>query len=349
MSLIVCPLQDVIKMIIIRLFLLFFSLLFFTQQATAALSCTYTPAGPTVYNIPLPTTLTIAPNLAVGQVLWQSSVVSTTSLSTVCNQYWYAVLGYASNVNLTTTAVANVFATNVPGVGVQVLGYGQALPKPGTVTNLAYYAPTGTRSYMGLQVKLIKTGPISPGQLSFPVTQLGGGYANEISTSLLNEFPYGIANVIGTTNIVLPTCSTSAVSVDMGSVSANEFTGIGHTARATHFNVNLNGCPTGWKKVYYQFMPVTSALTTNGVIALTGSSTATGVGIQITDDNGTPLTAATGFNGWAQLGTLPRSKAYNTAVGGSFTLPLAARYYQTATAVTPGSADSVIVFTTGYD
>ena len=336
-------------MTFIRLFILFFSLLFVTQEATAALSCTYTPAGPTVYNIPLPTTLTIAPNLAVGQVLWQSSVVSTASLATVCNQKWYAVIGYASNVKMATTAVANVFATNVPGIGVQVLGYGRALPTPGTVTNLAYYERTGINSYMSLQVKLIKTGPISPGQLSFPVTQLGGGYANEISTSLLNELPYGLANVTGTTNIVLPTCSTSAVSVDMGSVSANEFTGIGHTARATHFNVNLNGCPTGWKKVSYQFIPVTSALSANGVIALSGSSTATGLGIQITDDNGTPLTAATGFNGWAQLGTLPRTKAYSSAVGGSFVFPLAARYYQTSTLVTPGTADSSIIFTTGYD
>lgn len=336
-------------MMFIRLFLLFFSLLFVTQKATAALSCTYAPAGPVVFNFPLPTTLTVTPNLAVGQVLWQSSVVNTPHLATTCNQGWYAVIGYASNVNLATTAVENVFATNVPGIGVQVLGYGRALPAPGTVTNLAYYQPTGTFSFMGLQVKLIKTGPISPGQLSFPVTQLGGGYANETSTSLVNEYPYGLANVTGTTNVTLPTCSTSAVSVDMGSLSVNEFRGIGHTARATHFDISIKDCPTGWKKVYYQFMPVTSALTTNGVIALTGSSTATGVGIQITDDNGTPLTAATGFNAFAPLGTLPRSKAYNTAVGGSFTLPLAARYYQTATAVTPGTADSVIVLTTGYD
>lgn len=147
------------------------------------------------------------------------------------------------------TAVAGVYKTNVPGIGVQVLGYGSALPKPGTVRSYAYYAPYFAGSFLALQVKLIKTGPISAGQLSFPDTQLGGGYASESSTTLVNEFPYGLANVTGTTNITLPTCSTSAVSVDMGSVSANEFTGIGHTARATHFNVNLNGCPTGWKSL----------------------------------------------------------------------------------------------------
>lgn len=342
-------LQDVTKMTVIRLFILFFSLLFVTQGATAALSCTYTPAGPSVINFPLPTTLTIAPNLAVGQVLWQSSVITSQSLQTYCNQNWYAVTGYSKSVVPGDTAVAGVYKTNVSGIGVQVLGYGSALPKPGTVRNYAYYAPYFPGSYLALQVKLIKTGPISPGLLSFPVTQLGGGYASESSTTLVNEFPYGLANVTGTTNIVLPTCSTSAVSVDMGSVSANEFTGIGHTARATHFNVNLYGCPTGWKKVSYQFIPVTSALSANGVIALSGSSTATGVGIQITDDNGTPLTAATGFNGWAQLGTLPRTKAYSSSVGGSFVFPLAARYYQTSTLVTPGTADSSIIFTTGYD
>ncbi|MRT11263.1 fimbrial protein [Enterobacteriaceae bacterium RIT711] len=336
-------------MTFIRLIFIVFSLLFVAQQATAALSCTYTPAGPSVINFPLPTTLTIIPNLAVGQVLWQSSVVGSQSLQTYCNQNWYAVTGYSKSVVPGDTAVAGVYKTNVPGIGVQVLGYGSALPKPGTVTNYAYYPPYFPGSFLALQVKLIKTGPISAGQLSFPDTQLGGGYASESSTTLVNEFPYGLANVTGSTNIVLPTCSISAVSVDMGSLSVNEFRGIGHTARATHFDISIKDCPTGWKQVSYQFMPVTSALTTNGVIALTGSSTATGVGIQITDDNGTPLTAATGFNAFAPLGTLPRSKAYNTAVGGSFILPLAARYYQTATAVTPGTANSTVIFTTGYD
>jgi major type 1 subunit fimbrin (pilin) len=75
------------------------------------------------------------------------------------------------------------------------------------------------------------------------------------------------------------------------------------------------------------------------VLALTPTSTATGIGLQLKDGNGNPLQYNT---------TQYTLSAYNTATGGSYTIPLTAAYYQTAATVTPGSANATLTFTLIY-
>ena len=77
---------------------------------------------------------------------------------------------------------------------------------------------------------------------------------------------------------------------------------------------------------------------TNGVIALASGSTATGIGLKLTDSS----SAALKFNSLYQV------SGYNAATGGSYTVPLTAAYYQTATSVTPGTANAVVTFTMTY-
>ena len=77
---------------------------------------------------------------------------------------------------------------------------------------------------------------------------------------------------------------------------------------------------------------------TNGVLALSSGSTATGIGLQLKDGSGNPLKYNTQY-------TLTR---YSKTTGGSHTIPLTAAYYQTAASVTPGSANAVLTFTMTY-
>jgi major type 1 subunit fimbrin (pilin) len=126
----------------------------------------------------------------------------------------------------------------------------------------------------------------------------------------------------------------------MGSYQQSAFKGVGMaTTPAVGFNVAVNACPTGLASIQYQFIPVNAVLdATNGVLALSSTSTAAGIGVQLKDGNGNPI----------QYNTQYTLSAYNTATGGSYTIPLTAAYYQTAATVTPGSANAVLTFTLTY-
>ncbi len=91
--------------------------------------------------------------------------------------------------------------------------------------------------------------------------------------------------------------------------------------------------------IQYQFIPVNAVLdATNGVLALSSDSTAAGVGLQLKDSSGKALKYNTQY-------TLA---SYSSSVGGSYTIPLTANYYQTSESVTPGSANAVLIFTMLY-
>lgn len=73
------------------------------------------------------------------------------------------------------------------------------------------------------------------------------------------------------------------------------------------------------------------------VVALDGGSTASGVGVQLLDGSGNTMPFATQkiFTG------------YNKASGGSYTIPLQARYYRTGN-VSPGTANTAMTVTINY-
>jgi major type 1 subunit fimbrin (pilin) len=92
--------------------------------------------------------------------------------------------------------------------------------------------------------------------------------------------------------------------------------------------------------ITYRIDPVTAVVNAaKSVVALDASSSATGVGVQLLDGTGTqpfPLQTWTTFTG------------YDAATGGDYTIPLNARYYQTAATVTTGMANSSMTFTMQY-
>ena len=125
----------------------------------------------------------------------------------------------------------------------------------------------------------------------------------------------------------------------MGTYSVSSFKGVGSVAAVMPFNLAFNDCNTGLTRIQYQFAaPGGVAVPAKGVINLTNDgSTAKGIGLQVTDGNGTPIV----FN-----------QSYNltgvTSSGTSYTVPFKAAYYQTGATVGPGSANAALTFTINY-
>ncbi len=251
-----------------------------------------------------------------------------------------------------------VWNTNVPGVGVAIgvstyangcgslpwkdLGVPSApFPSPWTGNACNANGIVTSISNGGMvQAALVKTGPITAGTVTGGVMVVGasatstGGNVYTVAASPLVSFS------LTSTIVNVAACTTPNVTVNMGSPLQSEFTGIGSTNKqAVSLNVAVNACPAGLNAIQYQFIPVNAVLdATNGVLALSSGSTATGIGLQLKDGNGNALKYNTQY-------TLT---SYSSATGGSYTIPLTARYYQTAASVTAGSANAVLTFTMTY-
>ncbi|WP_262390502.1 fimbrial protein, partial [Burkholderia arboris] len=188
------------------------------------------------------------------------------------------------------------------------------------------------------EMALVKTGPITAGTVS-------GGVLFEAAAVVLNGILWNSGYTMQTgrksfsltsTIINVPACSTPNVTVNMGSYKQSAFTGVGSTTPGVSFNVGLNACPAGLNSIQYQFIPVNAVLdTTNGVLALSSDSTAAGIGLQLKDSSGKALKYNTQY-------TLTN---YNSSMGGSYTIPFTANYYQTSASVTAGGANAVLTFT----
>ncbi|RKU05030.1 fimbrial protein [Burkholderia sp. Nafp2/4-1b] len=125
------------------------------------------------------------------------------------------------------------------------------------------------------------------------------------------------------------TCSVPDQTVMLPSVMYNAFNGVGSTAGATDFQLRLNNCPAGYNRIGYQLEPLDDVIVgTPGAIQLRPDSTASGVGLQLTDGTtGQPLVLRR---------SLPVT-GYNPATGGSPSIPLRAAYLQTGAQVGTGS------------
>ncbi|MEN2468963.1 fimbrial protein [Burkholderia sp. GS2Y] len=331
----------------------------------ASISCSGTAQTVT---LAMPSSVTIPRDAAVGTLL--TGWVSTPN---VTNYYTCTVSGVVTSgmvfepQSMTragmTVAAQNggtytVWNTNVPGVGVAIgaatfanqcgnqpwrdLGVplsvfpspwtGSACNTSGTVTSIT----NGGQ----VQAALVKTGPITAGTVTGGVLVVGasatntGGSVYTVAASPLVSFS------LTPTIVNVAACITPNVTVNMGSYMQSAFKGIGSTTSpAIPVTVAVNACPSGLNTIQYQFIPVNAVLdSTNGVLALSSDSTASGIGLQLKDNNGNALKYNTQY-------TLT---SYSKSTGGSYTIPLKATYYQTAASVKAGSANAVLTFTMTY-
>ncbi|QXH42962.1 fimbrial protein [Pseudomonas sessilinigenes] len=246
-----------------------------------------------------------------------------------------------------------VWNTNLPGVGIAIgirtflngcgwmgwwsLGNPPSKQLPPPWVGLACNGQGSVTNGGQIEMALVKTGPITAGTIS-------GGPLIEAAATIYNGV-YEIETKGRKTFSLTPTivkvaaCTTPDVTVSMGSHKQSVFKGVGTTTPSVAFNLGVNACPAGLNAIQYQFIPINAVLdAANGVLALSGDSTATGIGLQLKDGNGNALKYRTQY-------VLTN---YNRATGGSYTIPLRAAYYQTGQRVTPGSANTVLTFTMNY-
>jgi type 1 fimbria pilin len=152
----------------------------------------------------------------------------------------------------------------------------------------------------------------------------------------------------GDLQIKAPTCAAAAQTqnVELGSIPATKFTGIGTVSELKPFAINLicsGGDENVDAKLYVTLTDNTNPSNTSNTLSLTSDSQAKGVGIQVFKDS-------------TQLGFGPDSAAVGnknqwyagTTGNGFFSIPLQARYVQTSQTVTPGPAKGRMTFTISY-
>ncbi|WP_250453298.1 fimbrial protein [Caballeronia sp. ATUFL_M2_KS44] len=338
-------------------------LIFVPSSAWATASCT---ANYTSFTLTLPSTVAVARDLPNG------SVLTTWSSSPSKNDYWTCIISGSvyngtdfetagittagpTTYNATYQGVAfQVYPTNVPGVGIAMGGY--------TIPDSTPYGPQTFRT-MGRQwnrngtiqnggqliVALVKTGDITPGTAT-------GMIAQAFSWQTLTPPPAGDVPSAGIINfyitpvvITVLTCQTPDVNVPMGIQGPADLPNVGPApSKVASFNLSLNNCPGGVPvagtsagqihSIQYQIDPSNGQVSGfSNVAALSGSPAAGGVGVQLYDNTGAVF----------PFGTLRTLNGFDSSNGGSYAIPMTARYYRTGP-LTAGPANATMTMTVLY-
>ncbi|HEX4503368.1 MAG TPA: fimbrial protein [Scandinavium sp.] len=224
----------------------------------------------------------------------------------------------------------HIYDANLSGVGIRIWNSSSG-PAGWTYDNPKYVAdaPVGNTYWPGYSatVEIIKTGPIKSGLL--PSGTMGrlyllgfdGQYHEGVTLNTTGGSVTALACSITTANISFP----------IGNILASSFgTTVGTTPSNGQNTQNLGlNCDAGANVNVSLSGTQNPDVSTTSVLALTGqgdAGVATGVGVQLLY-NGTPL-------------VLNNRIVLKLSSGGQETFPLTARYYQTKTAVTTGSANT---------
>ncbi|QWC87162.1 fimbrial protein [Cupriavidus metallidurans] len=305
---------------------LFGTCIFFSSFAPAWATCSFM-SGFSTLNITIPITKTVvAPrDLPVGAELTRFTwSPSPGEFYATCSgngaRYW----------NLSQVPGSdNIFPTNVPGVGVKITNQNTPFPTS------ASYSGSSITFYWGAQnlnYVFVKTGPVSYGTVD-------GASLPTVEYNFDSSLVVYRAGAVGSITFSPASCQTPDVTVPMQNHRTSEFSGIGSFTSSTGFNIALNNCPGGMTTIMYQVDAVTTILSSaNSVVALDGSSGATGIGVQLLDNSGNPF----------PLGSPQTFNGYNSSTGGAYAIPLKARYYQTGSSIGPGLANTVMTFLMNY-
>ncbi|WP_338018189.1 fimbrial protein [Aeromonas jandaei] len=274
-----------------------------------------------------------------------------------------------------SSITGGIYPTNVPGIGVAVTLGNHTTQSITSSEVFIQDMPQSVFYRMYTQLWLIKTGPIPSGSTlngaSFPTFQ---AYVTSNHTVIGLPFIFGTLQFSGSMNIITKTCQTSSYNVDMGTYKSSEFSGIGSTTPWVDASIHLTNCPQFLGYHYNQYVngsgvPSGSDYTANlfkvevrsipsssadGIISVGTTSgdgiisagSATGVGLQLgysTRLNGDP---ASPTNIWKPGSKWSIDVPKNTPT--NVRIPLSARYKQTKDKVTPGNANTKVVFTISY-
>ncbi|HEY2452230.1 MAG TPA: hypothetical protein VGI71_06355 [Scandinavium sp.] len=267
---------------------------------------------------------TVQRDTPVGTTIGTISVPASGQEVLACDSdnssFYYAMLLFT-----TPSSISGYYNTNVPGVGVKMSGFSN----PATV----YYMGIGGNTDAKVRtVEFVKTGDIVSG-----VTSSGLFAAIQTSDQSTKAVSYNMA----ATTITQVACAitTPNLSFPIGDVPASSFgTSVGTTPSGAEKTQNLGlNCDAGANINVSLSGTQNPDVATDSVMALTGqgnAGVAGGVGVQLLY-NGSPL-------------ELNNRIVLKQSSGGQETFPLTARYYQTKTSVTTGSANTSATLTLTY-
>lgn len=286
----------------------------------------------------------------------------------------------------TDFGIGPVYPTNVRGIGVLYFYHDGAArfitknnPTRPWVYNISANKPHNVTSSVGnFDIAVVKTGPIEPSSF-LPISQNFPHLAMVLSTNKtydssamkIVDFPQS-----GSIKITATTCETSDLTIDMGHHDINEFVGKGFTTAWKDASIILKNCPTfsGYYANHYtgQVFPskggvanepsagrnpnimtvslsvleplIDSANQVSGLESI--DNAATGVGVQLgysTNIDANPITPQHIWQYGKSWDITPPSDGRH-----SFKIPLAVRYYQIDNTVTPGKANTKIMFNIDY-
>ncbi|MCS2153358.1 fimbrial protein [Scandinavium goeteborgense] len=232
------------------------------------------------------------------------------------------------------TGVSGVGITLINASGVRITGAGANCDTRNTP--LGYISNTSGKTYsISMTLALVKTAAtIGTGTLVQAQTKFGIGMYNTgwgLGSSTDSSVSYA-----GTINYRAISCSVNTlIPVPLPKVPVSYFSGPGSTSGDKNFNVPVTCDAPANVSAYMTSSGYLSK--PNGVLALTaGASNAAGVGIQVLY-NGSPVA----FDSYFNVGNI-------LTAGGTLNIPFVARYYQTASPVTPGIANATATITMAY-
>ncbi|WP_261537709.1 fimbrial protein [Burkholderia multivorans] len=143
----------------------------------------------------------------------------------------------------------------------------------------------------------------------------------------------------GSVRAIAGACKIPEATIHMPTVYTSQFTGVGSAIGKTPFQIRVTDCPAGFNRVEFGFYPAQGVVSgIPGTLQLAPGSTTAGIGVQLTDDAGAPVTFQ-----------VPQLLAdYDRTVGGNYSIPLTASYVQTAPDMRPGPVNAMMVVLLNY-
>ncbi len=269
--------------------------------------------------------LTIPADTPDGTVVYQETVQSAQNSWTCSAASQYGVVMNPA-VGMVTSGTVFPFGKTGLSFRIWIDSLDRYESTPFTLKAAGYGITAGA-----VRLEIIKSGP-----LAAQVKIASGNLANLKSDELF-IVRYNLTNPLV---LNAASCQTPSVPVAMGDdYQLWEFRDAGSTPRTIRFNIGLNQCQTGIKKVTYSLKATTPVIdAANGVVALNAGSTATGIGLQLMNEAGQPVAFGRDytFNGF-------------TTTGKDFKIPLSAAYYRLPTGdLKAGSANTEVTFIVNY-
>ena len=306
-------------------------------------------ASDTNVNINFPGSITLQADMFIGTVIATGTATYTIRCirqsGMTASEYSWQIYYSPNNISLGSPVGANsdMAPTGYAGIGLHWINntsnVGDSLMTSRQLNeiNSGRGIPSADGSYVTTTFKdtfkLIKYAPIDAGTQSVFINPIAMRRRSAFSSIAPTDDLYTIR--FPTINLVNASCSLtdSTINVDIGAVARTKFTGVGSTSAGKSFGVGLN-CIEG-TKVNVTLDSPNSESGFVGTTALSAGSTASGVGIQVTDISDNPV-------------QFQQSKFMGEADSNFMVIPYKVRYIQTDPTITPGTANGLMTLNIEY-